>query len=169
MGDLAEFEDFVAVRQRRLVGVAYLLTRDRQLAEDLVQEAFIKLYRRWLQPDGPGLTEAYVRRIIVHEYVSLRRRRWTHEIPVDHNLGVGEPASPPSEERLLVWHALGTLPPRQRAVLVLRLYEGLDDQEVARCLNCAEGTVRSLASRAYTTLRASCGLLDREATTRAKD
>lgn len=162
--DTGDFEAFVAARQHRLLGVAYLLTRDHHRAEGLLQDAFLKVYRRWRDAELPEHTEAYVRRVMVNAYISTRRYRRSTEVPVrlDELADLAGPSAP-SDDRLLVWQALGVLTPRQRAVLVLRIYEGLTDEEIADHLGCASGTVRSLASRAYLTLRANRGLLDRAA------
>jgi len=149
----APFEDFVADRGPALLRFAYLLTGDGGLAEALVQEALIRSYRRWhgrLDAEHP---EAYVRRIVVNEYVSWRRRRSSGELP---GRIPDQPTSDPADglaERDLVWRALATIPRRQRAIMVLRYYESLSDRDIAVVLGCAEGTVRSLAARAFTSLR----------------
>lgn len=147
------FEDFVAGRGKALLRFAYLLSRDQALAEDLVQEALVKAHRRWQQVLRTGRCETYVRRIVVNEYASWRRRRRNSELPG------AIPDAPQADlwdaraERDAMWQALAGLPPRQRAVLVLRYYEGLPDPEIAAVLGCAEGSVRSLASRAFAALR----------------
>jgi RNA polymerase sigma-70 factor (sigma-E family) len=159
---LSEFETFVAQRQDALLRTAYLLTQDHGHAEDLVQEAMIKLYRRGRRDGMPTYPVAYARRVLVNEYISHQRRRRSKELPtetgrMDSELVPQEPV----DDRLVMWRALGSLPPRQRAVLVLRAYEGLSDPEIAEHLNCADGTVRSLAARAYAQLRQRADLLDR--------
>ncbi len=137
-GDLADFATFVAARQQRLLAVAYLLTRDHHQAEDLLQDAFLKVYRRWRRDGPPEHSEAYLRRVMVNAYVSSRRSRRSREVPVP-----GDDLTPPPEQagsiddRVLVWRALGVLSPRQRAVLVLRIYEGLTDDEIAGHIGCA--------------------------------
>lgn len=158
----ATFEEFVLARQHRLLSVAYLLTRDLQRAEDLVQEALVKAYLRWDRGPGIAQPDAYVRRIVVNEFISGRRRRSASEQPTDTAdlIDVAAPSKDP-DEQLAMWRALGVLTPRERAVLVLRYYEGFTDREIADHLGCAEGTVRSLATRAYAALRAQPGLLDR--------
>lgn len=164
-----EFERFVAVTQRRLLGVAYLLTQDMPLAEDLVQEALLKVYRRWRREAMATHPEAYVRRVIVNEFLSTRRRRSSTEVAMSTSQLPESPMTGGSPvERLTMWQALATLPDRQRAVLVLRCYEDLTDREIADHLGCAEGTVRSLAARAYATLRNDAGLFDR-ATSRSEE
>ncbi|HON76083.1 MAG: SigE family RNA polymerase sigma factor [Candidatus Lutibacillus vidarii] len=160
-GDLPDFEEFVAARQHRLLRVAFLLTRDHHRAEDLLQDAFVKVYRRWRHEGPPEHSEAYLRRVMVNMYISSRRHRRSTEVPLleDDLVDTAGP-SVPTDDRLIVWRALGVLTARQRAVLVLRIYEGMTDEEIADHLHCAAGTVRSLASRAYTTLRTHSELLD---------
>lgn len=157
--ELSEFETFVSAQQQSLLRAAFLLTQDRGHAEDLLQDTLLKVYRRWRREGSPTHSNAYVRRVLVNEFISSRRRRKWTEVPAD----IEDRSGPGGEmnDRVMVWHALSTLAPRQRAVLVLRVYEGLSDAEIAEYLGCAEGTVRSLASRAYQSLRENCGLLDR--------
>lgn len=153
---MASFEDFVAARGLALTRFAYLLCGDAQLAEDLVQSALERTFQRWRRAGIVARPEAYVRQVIVHEYVSRQRRRSASEVvvadPPDVFVSDGGAAV---DERDRVWRELATLPTQQRAVLVLRYYEDLDDVTIARLLGCARGTVRSAASRALATLRAS--------------
>jgi RNA polymerase sigma-70 factor (sigma-E family) len=148
-----EFDDFVVGSGPALLRFAYLLTGDRGRAEDLVQEALIKAHRRWQRADPVQYPQAYVRQIVVREHIRWRRRRssgeWIGLVPerAEHDQ-VGERA-----ERDLVWRSLQALPARQRTVLVLRYYEAMTDAEIATLLGCAAGTVRSLAARAFRTLR----------------
>lgn len=136
-----------------LLRFAYLLTGDSSRAEDLVQEALLRAHGRW----GTGALanpEAYVRRIIANGNVSWWRRRSSHEqVGVVRDAAVSD-GSQARADRDAVWDALGALPRRQRAVLVLRYYEAIADRDIAQILGCAEGTVRSLAARAFATLRA---------------
>lgn len=148
-----EFDDFVVARGPALLRFAYLLTGDRALAEDLVQEALIKAFRRWDTHGRAQHPEAYVRRVVLNEHISKRRRRSSGERvgPVPDR-GEGD-AVAQLAERDLVWRSLRELPSRQRSVLVLRYYEWMPDSEIASLLGCAEGTVRSLAARAFDTMR----------------
>ena len=148
-----EFDGFVVERGPALLRFAFLLTGDAPLAEDLVQEALIKVCRRWDRGVRVAYPDAYTRRVVLNEFVSWRRRRSSSEVVgdvLDRTLGdeVDELV-----ERDVVWRALGRLPRRQRSVLVLRYYEALPDGEIASLMGCAEGTVRSLASRAFEALR----------------
>lgn len=146
---LESFDAFVAARSRALLRTAYLLTRDHALAEDLVQTALAKAWFHWsrIRTDDP---EPYVRRILVTTYSSWWRRRWTGEIPTDE---LPESPAPAGEDRVDLWDALGRLPRRQRAVVVLRFYEDLTEAETARLMGCAVGTVKSQAAKALAKLR----------------
>ena len=156
MADRAGYDDFVAARSPRLLRVAFLLTRDWDEAEDLLQTALMKAWFAWPRLDGEP--EAYVRKIIATTYVSWRRRFWTRELSRGE---MPEPAGPGTaaetdavEDRHGLWPALGRLPARQRAVLVLRYFEDLTEAQVAATLGISVGTVKSQASRALARLRA---------------
>ena len=121
VGSGVAFEDFVAARSDRLLRTAYLLTRDHALAEDLLQTALAKAWRAWSRI-GPE-PEPYVRRILVTTYSSWWRRRWNSEQPTDR-LPERSSAAVDVESRSDLWEAVGRLPRRMRAVVVLRFYEG---------------------------------------------
>jgi RNA polymerase sigma-70 factor (sigma-E family) len=144
------FEDYVAGRGRALLRFAYVLCRDHELAKDLVQDALIKTHGRWHKVDSP---DAYVRKAIVNDFLSWRRRRAARDVLTGE---LPEAAVDPGhhEDRDAMWRVLATLPKQQRAVLVLRFYEGLDDDDIGRTLGCTAATVRSHASKALATLRA---------------
>ncbi|WP_141578957.1 SigE family RNA polymerase sigma factor [Actinomadura sp. WMMA1423] len=143
------FGAFVAARSSRLIRTAYVLTGDQHAAEDLLQNALAKTAARWRHvSDNP---EAYVRRAMYNEQVS--RWRWRGREAV-----VAEPPDHPSrgpdvDLRLTLERALLALPPRKRAVLVLRYYEDLPEREVAEIMGCSVGTVRSQTHRAIARLR----------------
>ena len=147
MGDDEGFREFVTARSPALLRTAYLLLGDRSLAEDLLWTALVKAYRHWGRVTATGSPEAYVRRIMVNE-----RRTWWRRNPGRELVG-GVPDRPgPDEssalaERDAVWRAVLTLPPRTRAVLVLRYWEDLSEAETATTLGCSVGTVKSQASR----------------------
>lgn len=153
-----EFTAFVAERSHALVRVAYTLTGDQRAAEDLVQGALAKAYARWSRIDGDA--EPYVRRIIYHDQVSgWRRLGRQREVPM---AAVPERAAPRRHDhdttlRLVLREALLALPPRQRAVLVLRYLEDHTVEETAAVLGCRPGTVASQASRALAKLRVLVG------------
>ena len=152
-----EFTDFVVERTHALFRVAYALTGQQQAAEDLLQGALAKAAARW--PKITGSAEAYVRRIIYHDHVSIwrrvgRRREASVAEPPDRS--VADPSGD-TVLRLILRDALLSLPPRQRAVIVLRYLEDLSEREVADMLGCSTGTVASQASRALSRLRRAVG------------
>ncbi|MFN2518028.1 MAG: SigE family RNA polymerase sigma factor [Jatrophihabitantaceae bacterium] len=140
----------------RLLRLAYQLTHDRSSAEDLVQEALMQVYRSWRRR-APDVAhgEAYVRRAVVNEYLRRRRLRASGEVITDQVPEGTVLGSFDDEitERDAMWRALAALPPRQRAVLVLRYYEALPDRDIASLMGAKEATVRSLARRAFAALR----------------
>ncbi|HZB51448.1 MAG TPA: SigE family RNA polymerase sigma factor [Mycobacteriales bacterium] len=143
----AHFEAFVEARSAALLGTACLLTGDRHRAEDLLQSALVKAHRHWARVRAEGNVEPYVRRIMVNEQRSWWRSRREYpvaEVP-DRPTSSGDPAG--ISERDAVWQALRRLPPRTRAVLVLRYWEDLSEAETARILDCSVGSVKSQASR----------------------
>jgi RNA polymerase sigma-70 factor (sigma-E family) len=145
------FEAFVLARSRRLLGTAYLLTGDRDLAEDLLQTALSRAWRSWQRIDSHP--EAYVRKILLNTYASWWRRRWNGELPSDDlpDRPAPEPDDQPARHELR--DALLRLPKRQRAVVVLRYFEDQTETETARILGCSIGTVKSQASKALAKLR----------------
>ena len=151
MADRSGFDEFVATRSPALLRTAYLLTGDHGLAEDLLQTALAKCWFAWGRIDGPP--EPYVRRALATTYATWWRRRWRAERPT----GVlpERPAEPRHvlEDRDALWRALGALPRRQRAVVVLRYYEDLSEAETASALGISPGTVKSQAAKALATLR----------------
>ena len=155
------FEEFAAARLPGVLRFAGVLTADRALAEDVVQEVLIRVHARWNQIDAMDRPELYVRKMIVNEFLSWRRRSW-RLVLVGRGLDVGDRLSRDHlsqdhavahAERAALLAELGKLPRRQRAVLVLRYYEGLSDTEIAEVLGCTPGTVRGYASRALAALR----------------
>jgi RNA polymerase sigma-70 factor (sigma-E family) len=157
MAERAEFDDFVLSRSAALLRTAYLLTQDEALAEDLLQTALTKAWFVWRRIDEP---EPYVRRILVTTAASWWRRRWTRERPTEV---LPEPsgavADDGSEERQDLWGALGRLPGRQRAVVVLRFLEDRSERETAELMDCSVGTVKSQAAKALVKLRADTALV----------
>ncbi|GLH98461.1 SigE family RNA polymerase sigma factor [Phytohabitans aurantiacus] len=149
-----EFTAFVNERGTALLRVAYALTGDRHSAEDLLQSALAKTYVSWSRIRGDA--EPYVRRILYHDQVSgWRRRARRSEVPVAAlpDLATGTDDDHETAVRLLLRDALLRLPPRQRAVLVLRYLEDLSVEQTAELLDCRIGTVASQASRALAKLR----------------
>lgn len=151
MAERSEFDAFVTASSARLLRTAFLMTHDRAAAEDLLQTAYVHAWRAWRRVDGDPLP--YVRRILANEYASSWRRKWRDEVPTGD--APDQPALPHAsvEDRDAVWTALGRLPRRQRAVLVLRYYEDLSESDTAAILGIAAGTVKSQASKALARLR----------------
>jgi RNA polymerase sigma-70 factor (sigma-E family) len=150
-----DFDDFVRGRGRALLRFAYVLSGDAHLAEDLVQEVLSRLHRRWDRITAMDNAEAYVRTAIVRQFLSWRRRRAYREAVL---ADVPEPApSDAPEHRVLardqMWQLLCVLPRAQRAVLVLRYYCDLPDEDIAVLLGCGKSTVRSQAARALAQMR----------------
>ena len=136
------------------IRLAFLLTGDRSLAEDLVQEAFVRLVGRLRHLRDPNAFGAYLRRTIVNLSTSHFRHRKVERAYLERVARAPQPRSNPNEELDETMHdALLRLPERQRAALVLRFYEDLSDVQTAEILRCSAGTVRSLVSRGMTTLR----------------
>lgn len=147
-----EFDAFVAARWPHLLRVAYLLAGDWAAAEDLLQNALVKAWFAWRRISGDP--EPYVRRIVVNAFLSGRRRRWRAEVPVEtlpEPTGVDPLAG--HGDRDVLWRALGRLPAKQRAVLVLRYFEDLSEEQIAATLGVRAGTVKSQASKALARLR----------------
>ena len=156
---LGELYERYALSATRL---AYLLTGDRALAEDLVQDAFVRLGGRLAHLRDPASFEHYLRRTVVN----LSRSHFRHakvERGYLERTGPGEATrvAPGVDgtlaERDALWRALATLSERQRVAIVLRFYEDLPDERVAELLRCRPGTVKSLVSRGLQSMRAELG------------
>ncbi len=157
--DRAAFAAFVAARSGALHRAAYLLVGDAGLAQDLVQEALTKTYVAWPRLRRPEAAEAYTRKAITTTAITwFRKRSWNAE-RVAEQLPEGSTEGP--ADVLAARHdlvaALAQLPPRQRAVIVLRYYEDLTERQTAEVLGCAVGTVKSQASTALRRLRELMG------------
>ena len=153
-----EFDEFFRATWPRLFRTAYAVAGDAASAEDALQAAFAKAYASWRRVSRTDHPEAYVRRMVVNEVLGTRRRGfWQRERP--H----AAPEPPDAEtspemgivEHDAVWAAVLALPPRQRAVIVLRYYEDYSEEQIAETLGCSRGTVKSQASAALTNLRRS--------------
>jgi RNA polymerase sigma-70 factor (sigma-E family) len=150
-----DFDAFFRTRSPALLRAAFLLTGDRHLAEDLVQEALARTQRVWQRLAAEGSPEAYTRRIMYNLQVSRWRRRHfaemrTGRVPEgrDHRDEASDAVN-----RLALRQALGTLPVRQRAAVILRYFEDCSEAETAEILGCRVGTVKSHLSRAVARLR----------------
>lgn len=140
-----------------------LLTGDRHDGEDLLQTALTKAYRSWWRLRRPELAEAYVRRILVTSVTSWRRRGAARERAtglVPDQLVAGPDVE--VADRLVLAQALRMLSPGQRAVLVLRFFEDLSEQQTADLLGCSVGTVKSQSARGLAALRRRIGAVAAE-------
>jgi RNA polymerase sigma-70 factor (sigma-E family) len=137
------------------VRLAFLLTGDRALAEDLAQEAFVRLAGRFRDLRNPAAFPWYLRRTVVNLTRSHFRRARVERAYLATRAGERAPAHDPPEpgEREELWRALLELPERQRAAIVLRFYEDLSESQTAEILACPVGTVKSLVSRGMERLR----------------
>ncbi|MEV8517538.1 SigE family RNA polymerase sigma factor [Dactylosporangium sp. NPDC051484] len=162
--DEAHFREFVTARFDGLRSLAYLTCGDWHTAEDAVAASLAKLYVRWKKVDTPL---AYVRRAIVHALVDESRRPWRRrERSAGHALPElpGPDHADQVDERLRIRAALARMAPGQRAVLVLRYYEGLSVEETAEVLGRQPGTVKSQTARGLAALRALLGAEELRAT-----
>lgn len=153
------FDEFAHERLLSLVRYATMLTQDRELAEDVVQDVLVRAHGRWNRIAVLDRPDLYVKRMVTNEYFSWRRRRRVATVPLLPELAeAAVHARPPSHEeasadREALWGELNRLPRQQRVVLILRFYEGLTDREIASVLGCRPTTVRGYAARALATLR----------------
>lgn len=162
------FEGFVAARGDRLLRTAYLLTRDHQLAEDLLQTALAKAWGAWRRIKGDP--EPYVRKVLVNTYASWWRRKWNGERPSEVLPEQPQPDRTDAvAHRFDLWEAIGQLPKRQRATVVLRFYEDMTEADTADALGCSVGTVKSQTSKALARLRIDPALLEAYASRRRDD
>jgi RNA polymerase sigma-70 factor (sigma-E family) len=158
--DEEAFAEYFTARQDAVRRSAYLLCGDWHRADDLAQTAFVALHRRWRKVRDRGALDAYVRRTLVRAVIDESRRPWRRERFVDELPEVVQPGGGVDTtvaNRTALLDGLRRVPPRQRAVLVLRFLEGLDVTATAEALKCSEGTVKSQTARGLTALRAALG------------
>jgi RNA polymerase sigma-70 factor (sigma-E family) len=159
------FAEYFTARSDAMRGTAYLLCGDWHRSEDLVQATFTKLYLAWNRVSRHEVLDGYTRRTLVRTFLDERRRGWfRREHMAEPRPGSGSSTGtaqdavdgsghPGPEDRLVLLDALASVPPRQRAVLVLRYWEDLSIEETAAVLRCSTGTVKSQAARGLATLR----------------
>jgi RNA polymerase sigma-70 factor (sigma-E family) len=149
--DRESFDAFVRARLPDLLRFGRALTGSAEAGADLVQDALERTLVAWGRLESRDEPEGYVRRVMVNRNISIWRKLRREHVTADvYDRGV--------EDRRFdhdMWQALATLPPRQRAVVVLRYYEDLSEADIARVLGCSVGTVKSQASKALAKLRAT--------------
>ncbi|MEV0329442.1 SigE family RNA polymerase sigma factor [Micromonospora echinospora] len=156
-----EYTEYVTARLPALHRLAYALCGDADEADDLVQEAATRLYQRWSKVSRAERVDAYVRTVVVRLFLDGKRRGWWRV-----RLSAAPPDPPPVsgdagiEDRTVLRAALTRVPPRQRAVLVLRFLHDLSVDEVAHTLGCSAGTVKSQTAHGLAAMRRLLG--DRE-------
>jgi RNA polymerase sigma-70 factor (sigma-E family) len=156
MIDRSGFDEFATARTKRLFHYAYLVCGDWHEAQDLVQTTLAKLYVAWRRIERQENVDAYARRVLLRAYLSRRRLRRSTETPV---------AEPPpnaadsadADLRMALVNALRTLPPRNRAVVVLRYFEGHSTESTAQILGLTQSAVKTINSRSLKALRAVLG------------
>ncbi|MGB5951966.1 MAG: SigE family RNA polymerase sigma factor [Ornithinimicrobium sp.] len=161
------FREFVLGRSDALFRTAALLTRNTHDAQDLLQDALARTWRSWSKIEGAP--ESYCRSILVRQYISSRRRRWhgekaTEKLPDEpvHDRS-GRPLPDPGAAvpgSVVLADAIAALPPRQRAVIVLRYFHDYTEAQTAEAMNIAVGTVKSQHTKALAALRISEHLTD---------
>lgn len=150
----AEFAELVAAKGAALRRTAYLMCGDWHLAEDLVQGVFVKIHLHWHRIRRQDTFDAYLRTTLFRTFLDSRRLKWRRETPAEYLPEVEAPGTGPSDDRDALVAALRRIPPRQRAVLVLRYWEDLSVEETAGLLGCAAGTVKSQTAKGLAALRA---------------
>jgi RNA polymerase sigma-70 factor (sigma-E family) len=149
-----EFAEYYAARGAVMRKTAYLLCGDWDLAEDLTQTTFIKLYRVWGRVGRREVLDKYTRRVLVRAFLDERRRPWRRERPTPPDTDFDRPARDPAiADQVALRAALGAVPPRQRATLVCRFWVDLSVEETAEMLGCSTGTVKSQTARGLAALR----------------
>jgi len=149
----ADFSRYFAGRAHTLRATAYLLCGDWHRAEDLVQTALTKLYVAWPRLDRHDMLDGYARKVIVRTFIAENRRSWRRREQLTHEPPEQPSGDPEPEHRVLVREALKAVPPKQRAVLVLRYWNDLSVEQTAAALGCSTGNVKSQAARGLAALR----------------
>jgi RNA polymerase sigma-70 factor (sigma-E family) len=147
-------EELYTANAQRAGRLAYFLVGDRELAQDLVQEAFLRVFARWGNLREPQSFAAYLNRTIVNLANKTHRRRGVERRYLEKHPGF-EAVAPERDYETAdeLWRQLQSLPKRQRTAVVLRYYEDLNDHQAAEAMGCSETAVASLVQRALGTLR----------------
>jgi RNA polymerase sigma-70 factor (sigma-E family) len=162
----AEFTDYVSAKARWLRQVAYLLCGDWYRADDLVQTSVAKLYANWGRARRADNLDGYARTVVVNTFLAEQRTRWWRSVVLREPDDTEPAPSVDQDDRLDLRAALATLPPGQRAAVVLRYYSDLSVDDAARTLRCSTGTVKSQTARGIAALRRQ---LDPDPITLAED
>lgn len=152
MTDVDGYRDFVAARLDRLRRTAYLFCGNWHTADDLVSTALVKVFRHWRRVSTMDNIDGYLHRVLIRAWLDERRRPWRRELsyalpPDAAAAGAG------SDDRLALLAYLSELPPRRRAVLVLRFFLDLSVEQTAEAMGCSTGTVKSQTARALDAMR----------------
>jgi RNA polymerase sigma-70 factor (sigma-E family) len=160
---VGRLEDLYVRHAPAATRLAYFLTGDRELAQDLVQDAFVKVAGRFRYLREPDAFDTYLRRTIVNLFTShLRRMRLERqELRRQRSARERDQRDADIAERDAMWMALQALPARQRAAVVLRYYEDLSERETADVLGCSIGAANQLIARGLATLRERIGSEER--------
>lgn len=162
-GDIRGLETLVHKYQEQAVKVAFMITRNRPQAEDVVQEAFLRIFRRIQQYDTTRPFKSWFLRIVVNDSLKLVSR--SREVSIDGHEGVSLsdvlPDLSPNPQSVVeaaelsekIWEALGKLPPKQRAVIIFRYYLDMDDEEIAAATTSPHSTIRWRLHAAHQQLR----------------
>ena len=154
----ADFERYFRARRDAIRRTAYLMCGDWHRADDHTQAAFVALHRHWRRVRDKGALDAWMRRTLMRTVVDESRRPWRRERSTDDVVAVDRVvADPDVTTRHVLVDGLRAVPPRQRAVLVLRYLDGLDVAATAAALGCSEGTVKSQTSHGLAALRTALG------------
>lgn len=152
------FEEFVTARLGALIRYATVVTWDPHLAEDITQDVLVRAQARWGRIGRLDAPEQYVKRMVLNEFLSWRRRKAAHLVfmPTLEDVTPHESDRTRAvDDRDLTRRLIAGLPPKQRAAIALRYYEDLTDEQIAELLGCRTGTVRSYLSRGLAALRAA--------------
>jgi RNA polymerase sigma-70 factor (sigma-E family) len=156
--DTASFEAYARVGQRRLYRTAYLLCGDPEGARDLAQTTLAKLFQHWRRASAADNLDAYAKTVLVRTFVAERRRTLRDLLAHTRTAPRTQPhPAPYSDLRVTLLALLDELPPRARAIVVLRYWEDLSVETVASLLRCSESTVKSQCSRSLARLRTRLG------------
>jgi len=149
-----EYTEYISARMTSLRRTAYMLCQDWHRADDLVQAAITKLYVYWGRAQAADHIDAYARTVLVREFLGERRSAWARRVRLDGQLTRASTGETSDHDALLdLRAALGAVPPRQRATLVLRFYCDLNVEQAAQVLGCSPGTVKSQTVKGLAALR----------------